>query len=110
MTDLHASSLRRSGAPFAVEAGATGARLPASPATTGGTPVRAFYGGHSVSRATTIADLRAMTHRRLPAFALDYLEGGAEEEATLARNRAALAGFRLVPRALVDVSRRKLGT
>jgi len=110
MTDLYASSLRRSGAPVGVEAGATGARLPASPATTGETPVRAFYGGHSVSRATTIADLRAMTHWRLPAFALDYLEGGAEEEATLARNRAALAGFRLVPRALVDVSQRELGT
>lgn len=47
-----------------------------------------------------------MAHRRLPAFAVEYLEGGAEEEATLARNLAALASYRLLPKALVDVSRR----
>ena len=47
-----------------------------------------------------------MAHRRLPAFAVEYLEGGAEEEATLVRNLAALASYRLLPRALVNVSRR----
>lgn len=47
-----------------------------------------------------------MTHRRLPGFALEYLEGGAEEEATLARNRSALAAWRFVPHALRDVSHR----
>ena len=107
-----ASLLHRAGPmrPRLVEAGATAARLPASPATLRGTPVRRLYRGRDLSRAVTIADLRAMAHRALPAFALDYLEGGAEEEATLARNRAALASWRFVPRALVDVSHRRLDT
>lgn len=46
-----------------------------------------------------------MAHRRLPRFALEYLEGGAEDEASLARNAAALADWRFVHRSLVDVSR-----
>jgi (S)-mandelate dehydrogenase len=75
-------------------------------ATLDGTPQRHYYTGHDPLRAATIGDLRAMAHRRLPGFALEYLEGGAEEEATLARNREALAAWRLVPRALQDVSRR----
>lgn len=51
-----------------------------------------------------------MAHRFLPGFALGYLEGGAEEEQTLARNIAALAAWRFVPRALVDVSQRNAAT
>jgi (S)-mandelate dehydrogenase len=77
-----------------------------TPAILEGTPRRHLYRGRTVGRAKTIADLRAMAHRRLPGFALEYLEGGAEDEATLARNRAALAEWRFVPRALRDVSRR----
>ncbi len=91
-----------------VEASATGSRLASSPATLDGSPARRLYAGHDVSRAKTISDLRAMAHRRMPAFALEYLEGGAEEEATLSRNRAALAAYRFRPHALVDVSRRTL--
>jgi (S)-mandelate dehydrogenase len=71
-----------------------------------GTPHRHFYAGRNAERATTIGDLRAMAHRRLPGFALEYLEGGAEEESTLARNRAALAAWRFAPHALQDVSKR----
>ncbi|WP_442755859.1 alpha-hydroxy acid oxidase [Methylocystis sp. JAN1] len=89
-----------------VEADATGARLARTPAAQNGTPERRLYAGRKLSRARTIADLRAMAHRRLPAFAVEYLEGGSEEEATLSRNLAALASWRLLPRALVDVSRR----
>lgn len=81
-----------------------------SPATLLGSPNRDLYRGRTLSRARTIADLRAMAHRRLPAFALEYLEGGAEDEATLARNLSAFAGWRLLPRALVDVSERDLST
>src|SRR4051794_11562715 len=110
MTVLPANPLPRPRPAAAVEAGAAAARLPGSPATLDGTPVRRFYAGHAVPRADTIGDLRAMAHRRLPAFALEYLEGGAEEEATLARNRAALAAHRLLPRALIDVSHRDLET
>lgn len=77
-----------------------------SPATLHASPARRFYRGRDPARARTVADLRAMAHRRLPAFALEYLEGGAEDEATLERNLRAFADYRLLPRALVDVSRR----
>ena len=45
-----------------------------------------------------------MAGRRLPRVAYDYLERGAEDDVTLARNRSALETIRFVPRALVDVS------
>lgn len=83
-----------------------GASLDPTPATENGSPRRSYYAGRTLERARTIEDLRRMAHRRLPAFAVEYLEGGAEEEATLQRNLAALAGYRLLPRALVDASHR----
>ena len=82
----------------------------ASPAVLGTTPQRRLYAGRDPAHAVTIEDLRAMAHRRLPRFALEYLEGGAEDEATLAHNIAAWAEWRFAPRALVDVSRRDLST
>ena len=75
-----------------------------------GTPRRQYYTGPSLDQAAAIADLRAMTHHRLPRFALEYLEGGAEDEATLTRERDAFADWRFVPRTLVDVSHRTLDT
>jgi (S)-mandelate dehydrogenase len=42
-----------------------------------------------------------MARRRLPHFAWEYLEGGAEEELTLRRNRQAFAEVNLLPRTLV---------
>jgi (S)-mandelate dehydrogenase len=62
------------------------------------------YAGRDPARATGLADLRAMAHRRLPGFVAEYLEGGAEDEVTLRENRAALDRHRLVLRALCDVS------
>lgn len=82
----------------------------ASPAVLGNSPRRRFYAGRDLGRAVTIEDLRAMAHRRLPRFALEYLEGGAEDEASLARNIAALAEWRFVHHALVDVARRDVST
>jgi (S)-mandelate dehydrogenase len=76
----------------------------------GTTPRRRLYTGSHLGRAVSIEDLRAMAHRRLPAFALEYLEGGAEEEATLTRNREAFAAFGFVPRTLVDASDRETRT
>ena len=35
---------------------------------------------HDLSRAVGIADLRAMAERRLPGFAFEYLDGGAEDD------------------------------
>ena len=75
-----------------------------------GSPRRRYYAGPDPQRAVTVADLRASAHRRLPRFVLEYLEGGAEEEATLARERAAYADWRFTPRQLVDVSQRRLAT
>ena len=72
----------------------------------GATPRRRLYRGPNLERAVAIADLRARSHRRLPRIALEYLEGGAGEEATLARERAAYAEWRFIPRTLVDESRR----
>src|SRR4051794_8134286 len=71
-----------------------------------GTPARRYYTGSNLTRAVAIADLRAMTHKRLPRFALEYLEGGAEDEATMMREHRAYADWRFVPRTLVDVSHR----
>lgn len=75
-----------------------------------GTPARHYHSRGRLDRAVAVADLRAMTHRFLPRFALEYLEGGAEDEATMRREREAFAGWRFVPRTLVDVSNRSLET
>ncbi|MFN8923927.1 MAG: alpha-hydroxy acid oxidase [Rhodospirillales bacterium] len=71
----------------------------------GDRPRRAFVGGRTIARALTIADLRAIALRRLPRVSAEYLEGGAEEEITLAGNRRAFDARTFRPRVLVDVSR-----
>jgi len=71
-----------------------------------GHPRRSYYTGSNLERALTIEDLRARTHKRMPRFVLEYLEGGAEDEATLALAREALDEWRFVPRTLVDVGGR----
>ena len=73
-----------------------------------GTPSRRYYTGFDLERAVAISDLRAMTHMRLPRFALEYLEGGAQDEAAMLRERQAYADWHFVPRTLVDVSQRTL--
>jgi (S)-mandelate dehydrogenase len=69
-----------------------------------GTPRRRFYSGGNLDRAVSIADLRARTHKLMPDFVLEYLEGGAEDEATLYREREAFAEWRFMPHTLVDES------
>jgi L-lactate dehydrogenase (cytochrome) len=53
-----------------------------------------------LARAASVEDLRRIARRRLPGGVFDYIDGGAEDERTLAANRAAFAttGFR--PRVL----------
>ena len=63
-----------------------------------------------LERVVGIADLRAMARRRLPGFAFEYLDGGAEDEASLSRNRASFADIAFTPRILRDVSSVDLGT
>lgn len=69
-----------------------------------GTPKRRYFRGTNLARALTIEDLRAITHQRMPRFVLEYLESGAEDEATLERERTAFQDWRFVPKQLVDVS------
>src|SRR5579883_2699337 len=68
------------------------------------------FGARDCARALNIADLREIARRRVPGFAFEYVEGGAEDEATLRRNREAFAALRFVPQTLVDTSGRTLET
>src|SRR5262245_28856385 len=58
--------------------------------------------------AINIEELRAIARRRLPRFVFAYIDGGAEDERTLAGNRESFARLRFRPRTLVDVSKRNL--
>jgi L-lactate dehydrogenase (cytochrome)/(S)-mandelate dehydrogenase len=60
----------------------------------------------SVQNAVNIEDLHQLAKRRLPKIAFDFIEGGVEDERGLERNRAAFNKHRLLPRYLVDVSKR----
>jgi L-lactate dehydrogenase (cytochrome) len=50
-----------------------------------------------------IEDLRRIARRRLPRGVFDYIDGGAEDEITLARNTAAFRDIEFRPRVLRDV-------
>ena len=51
-----------------------------------------------------VKDYRQLARQRLSRFAFDYLEGGAEDGRTMARNVASWGDVTLLPRAMVDVS------
>jgi L-lactate dehydrogenase (cytochrome) len=61
--------------------------------------------GRRLARAADIDDLRAMARRRLPGGVFDYIDGAAEDETTLDRNRRAFLQATFHPRVLIDVSR-----
>lgn len=63
--------------------------------------MRRYHSGADFTRAQSIAELAEMARRRLPHFAWEYLQGGAEDELTLRRNRQAFADIGFVPRTLV---------
>jgi (S)-mandelate dehydrogenase len=64
------------------------------------------FSGRNLARALNIADLREIARRRIPGFVYEYMESGAEDEATLRGNREALGRLRFVPRTLIDTSAR----
>src|SRR5690606_23563022 len=64
----------------------------------GGTPAL------SLARARNIADLRALARARLPRMVFDYIDGGADDERTLAANESRLKALTLSWDALVDVA------
>jgi L-lactate dehydrogenase (cytochrome)/(S)-mandelate dehydrogenase len=59
-----------------------------------------------LEKAVNIEDLHRMAKRRLPKIAFDFIEGGVEDELGISRNEAAFRRHRLMPRYLVDVSKR----
>ena len=61
--------------------------------------------GRRVQRAWNIRDLRALAKRRLPRAIFDFFDGAAEDELSLAANRAAFESVRLLPRMLTGVER-----
>lgn len=56
-----------------------------------------------LARAADVEDLRRVARRRLPRGVFDYIDGGAEDEVTLARNSGAFRRLELRPRVLRDV-------
>jgi isopentenyl diphosphate isomerase/L-lactate dehydrogenase-like FMN-dependent dehydrogenase len=63
-----------------------------------------------LARAFTIDDLRRLARRRLPRAVFDFVEGGAGDERTVVRNRAAFERLLFQPKVLVDVSKREQAT
>ncbi|MEM9348791.1 MAG: alpha-hydroxy acid oxidase [Pseudomonadota bacterium] len=63
-----------------------------------------------IDRAASIEDLRLRARRRIPRFAFDLVDGGAETERNLARNTAALEEVELTPRYMRDVGDIDLST
>src|ERR1700680_2345832 len=59
-----------------------------------------------IEDAVNIEDLHQMAKRKLPKIMFDYIEGGVEDERGLERNGAAFHKHCLLPRYLVDVSKR----
>lgn len=53
-----------------------------------------------LNRAANVDDLRAISRKRLPRGVFDYIDGGAEDEVSLARNQAAFQELEFNPRVL----------
>ena len=67
-----------------------------------------------LARAASVADLRRIAKRRLPGGVFDYIDGGAEDERTLAANEDAFAATTFRPRVLrgiekIDIASTLLG-
>jgi L-lactate dehydrogenase (cytochrome)/(S)-mandelate dehydrogenase len=59
----------------------------------------------ALARLNSIADLRRIAQRSLPRPVFEFIDGGAEDELTLARNTADFRRLRFLPRVLNNVSR-----
>ncbi len=64
----------------------------------------------NLDRVFNIDDLRRAAKRRLPKVVFDFVEGGLDDEKGLARNETAFDGWGLLPRYLIDISRRSQST
>ena len=63
-----------------------------------------------LGRCLNVEDFRRAARRRLPAPLYHYIDGGADDETTLARNTAAFDAVGLIPSALTDVEALDLST
>lgn len=72
----------------------------------GRTPPR----GLKLKHSSNIEDVRSISTRRLPAAVNDFIEGGAEDEITLRRNRDSFQAVSLRHRVLTDVGVRDQAT
>src|SRR5688572_5057946 len=63
-----------------------------------------------LAKAASVADLRLIARRRLPRGVFDYVDGGAEDERTLAANSAAFAEVGFRPKVLNDVDEVDVGS
>src|SRR5271167_2321932 len=61
------------------------------------------------AKPVNVEDYRILAQWRLPKIIFDYLEGGADDETGLKYNHEAFEHYRLIPRRLVDVSKRDIG-
>jgi (S)-mandelate dehydrogenase len=64
----------------------------------------------NIQTALNLDDIREMARRKLPRIAFDFIDGGADDEHCLRRNREAFQKYQLLPRYLVDVSSRDQST
>src|SRR5262249_10822327 len=64
----------------------------------------------TIGEAVNIADLRDVARRRISGFIFEYMEGGAEDEATLLRNREVFEELRFIPQTLVNTAARHYRT
>lgn len=60
----------------------------------------------NLQSAINLDDMRELARRSLPRIAFDFIDGGADDELCLNRNRDAFSQHRIVPRYLRDVSLR----
>jgi (S)-mandelate dehydrogenase len=63
-----------------------------------------------MKQPVNIWEWRERARRRLPRLVFDYLDGGAEDESALRRNRSAIEALHLVPAVLNDTSKLDLST
>ena len=64
----------------------------------------------SLASTINIDDLRLAAKRRLPRLAFDFIEGGVDGEVGIARNEQVFQRYPLMPRYLVDISKRSQKT
>lgn len=58
----------------------------------------------ALNRCINVIDFQKLARKRLPGPIIDFFDGGAEDEQTMRRNRAAFGDWALVPEAMRNVS------